>query len=312
MRRWDALRFAFLRPPVSHRADAWDRADQQLCVGVLRRFHHQLDIAGLHNRGAVKHQDRVGDLIGRGEVVGDVQDRDSQLLVQLAQAAENGRAQRGVHHRHRLVGDDQPWAQQQRARHHDALPLPAGELVRIAAEDFLGTQADGAQCLLDQPSSLRPCRRQTEFAHRRRQHVVHPVERIVDLVRVLEDRLHLAAELPSLRGRQLGQWAPVVSDLTLGGFDQTQQQPRQGGFAAAAFADHRGDPRQRRVDGEREMFERNFAIPPEHAAGEVLRDVTKFKQRRHAKWQATLASSLMARTVGFSVRQRACTCGQRG
>ncbi len=45
-------------------------------------------------------------------------------------------------------------SQQQRARHHDALPLTAGELVRIAAEDFLGPQADGAQCLLDQPRVL--------------------------------------------------------------------------------------------------------------------------------------------------------------
>src|SRR5208282_464183 len=174
------------------------------------------------------------------------------------------------------------------------------------AEDFLRTQADGAQRLLDQPSPLCPGRCQAEFAHRCRQYVVDSVERVIDLVRVLEDRLHLAAEFPPLGRRQAGQWAPLVADLALGWFDQAQQQPRQGGFAAAALADHRGDPRQRLVDREREALECDYPVPTKHAAAEVFRNVAQFDERRHARWHATTASSAIARTAGLSTRQRGC------
>ena len=149
--------------------------------------------------GAIQHDDVVGHLIGGGQIVRDVDDRDAELLVQLAQRAQDGRAQRRIDHRDRLVGDDQLRAQQQRARHHDALALAAAELMRIAAEDLLGPQADRAQRVLDQAAAfgLRPG--QTELRDRRRQHMIHPVERIVDLVRVLEDRLHVAPEVRAVR-----------------------------------------------------------------------------------------------------------------
>src|SRR5215469_6315522 len=173
-------------------------------------------------------------------------------------------------------------------------------------------EADGAQRFLDQPQALRPRRRESELAHRRREHVVDAIERVVGLVRILKNCLHLAAEFPSLSGGQLGQQAPPVSNLTFARLDEAQQQTGEGGLAAAALAHHRGDPRLVRADGEEEAFERNLAIPPENAAGEVFRDVAQLEERSHAKWHATETFSLTFRTAGLSMRQRGSAIGQRG
>ena len=71
-----------------------------------------------------------------------------------AQAFQDGGAQRGVDHGDRLVGQDHARLEQQRAGHHHALALAAAQLVGIAAQDLLGTQADRLQRLLDQTLGL--------------------------------------------------------------------------------------------------------------------------------------------------------------
>ena len=61
---------------------------------------------------------------------------------------------RGVDHGDRLVGQDDARLEQQGPRHHDALALAAAQLVRIAAQDLLGTQTHRLQRLLDQSLRL--------------------------------------------------------------------------------------------------------------------------------------------------------------
>ena len=65
------------------------------------------------------------------------------------QTFENGRAQRRVDHRHRLVGQEDARVEQQRARHHDALALTAAQLMRIAAERLLRAQPGQPQAFVD-------------------------------------------------------------------------------------------------------------------------------------------------------------------
>src|SRR6476659_886760 len=93
-------------------------------------------------------------------------------------------------------------AQQQRARNHHTLALSAAELMRVTAEDLLGAQTDSAQCILDPVARFGPRARQTESCHRCREHMVHPIEWIVDAVRVLEDRLNVAAKRAPLGAGQ--------------------------------------------------------------------------------------------------------------
>ncbi len=68
------------------------------------------------------------------EVVADEQQRQAELVLQIGQQVDDLRLHRHVERRDRLVADDQVGARRQRARDADALALPAGELVRIAAD----------------------------------------------------------------------------------------------------------------------------------------------------------------------------------
>ena len=72
----------------------------------------------------------------------------------LQQAVENRRPQRGVDHRDRFVGDDQARSQQERPGDHDALPLTAAQLVRVAAQCLRGRSPTAGQRLVHQRSPL--------------------------------------------------------------------------------------------------------------------------------------------------------------
>ena len=143
-----------------------DRRDEQLRVRVLGALDHLLDVAGLDDRAAVEDDDVLADLIGRRQVVRDVDDRDAEVLRQLPQRPEDRRPERGVHHRHRLVGQDHARPQEERPRHHDPLALPAAELVREPPERLLGAEPDRAERVLDQGPGLGPRGRQPEPARR--------------------------------------------------------------------------------------------------------------------------------------------------
>ena len=74
--------------------------------------------------------------------------------VELAAALQNRRAQRGIDHRHRLVGQDDARLQQQRAGDHDALALAAAQLMRDSARASPLAAGRPAAGLLDQLSRL--------------------------------------------------------------------------------------------------------------------------------------------------------------
>ena len=106
----------------------------------------QLDRSPLLDELAAVHDDgAVGDLTDDGEVVGDEQDGHPGLGAQPAQETHDLALRRHVERRHRLVTDDQGRPAGQRTGDRDPLPLPAGELGRVAV------QVDGAESdLLEQ------------------------------------------------------------------------------------------------------------------------------------------------------------------
>ena len=106
----------------------------------------------------VHHGDAVAHVAHDGEVVGDEDQRQAELALQVAQQVQDLRLDRHVERGDRLVGDDHLRLQGERAGDADALPLAAGELVRVAVV-VLGVQADGVHQLLDRPLALgrRPC-----------------------------------------------------------------------------------------------------------------------------------------------------------
>src|SRR6266853_5498855 len=97
--------------------------------------------------------------------------------------------QRRINHRHRLVGDDQAWIEQERSRDHDPLPLAATQLVWVLLEDFVTTYSNDFQRRLDQLTGRLFVPRQPEATDDQVEGMLDPIERVVHLVRVLKDRL---------------------------------------------------------------------------------------------------------------------------
>ena len=127
--------------------------------------------------------------------MGDIDDRDAEIVAQRLEQVDDRHPQRRIDHRHRLVGDDQLRIGEQRAGDGDALQLPAGKLVRIATAHLLQRQPDLAQGLVDgrprcsawSPAAMKPAPRHEQIA-------VELLQRIEGLERILEDRLHLVHE----------------------------------------------------------------------------------------------------------------------
>ena len=174
---------------------------------MLRIVEHRARVAAFHDAALPHDDDAVADIVGGGEVVGDVDDREAVAVAQVAQQVDDRGAQRGVDHRHRLVGHQQCRPGDQGARDGHPLELAARELVREAAADLGQREADAAQRLVG-------CRRDRGLAHdaghaprRREQVAVDPLHRVEGLERVLEDRLDLLHEGQpprACRGRSRG------------------------------------------------------------------------------------------------------------
>ena len=114
-----------------HRRRADEAGDEQVVRPVveLERRAHLLDDAVMHD------DDLVGHGHGLDLVVGDVDHRRLEPLVQLLDLGPHGDAQLGVEVRERLVEQEHLRVAHDRAAHGDALALAARELARIALEE---------------------------------------------------------------------------------------------------------------------------------------------------------------------------------
>ena len=87
----------------------------------------------LDQRAQVHHADPVGDVPDHREVVRDDQVGQAEVVLQVLQQVDHLGLDRDVERGDRLVGDDQVGLERQRPGDADALPLAAGELVRVLA-----------------------------------------------------------------------------------------------------------------------------------------------------------------------------------
>ena len=104
---------------------------ERLGVGMQRHLEQALLVGHLDDAAEIHDGDAVADVLDHGEVVGDEQVGELELLLQVDQQVDDLRLDRDVERRHRLVADDQVGAERQRAGDADALALAAGEFVRV-------------------------------------------------------------------------------------------------------------------------------------------------------------------------------------
>ena len=149
----------------------------------------------LHQPAEIHHADPIAEVTHDGQVVGDEEVRQAVPVAQLDEEVEDLRLHDDVERRGRLVENDEARAGRQRARDHDALALPARELVRIAAqvdrqEPDVVEQAGDALPEVGTPGE--PVGRQ-----RLRDQAVDGQPRVERRGRLLEDELDLAAQAPA-------------------------------------------------------------------------------------------------------------------
>ena len=92
---------------------------------------HLLRRAVLHQHAALQDGYAVGDLGHHAEVVGHEQQRHAPAALQVPHQRQDLGLGGDVQRRRRLVGDQHVRLQRQGGGDGDALPLPAGELVRV-------------------------------------------------------------------------------------------------------------------------------------------------------------------------------------
>jgi hypothetical protein len=105
---------------------------------MLRRGKDVAGDAALNDLAVVHDAHPVGHLAHDAEIVRDQQHRHVELVLELEQQVEDLRLDGHVECRGRLVGDEQVRLVGERHGDHDALALPAGELVRECFQPFLG------------------------------------------------------------------------------------------------------------------------------------------------------------------------------
>src|SRR5262245_20956832 len=79
--------------PLVLKIRQWDRLDEQLCIGMFWLLDDCFDASGFGDAAAVKDDDVLAHLVSRRQVVRDVNQGNTELPVELAEAVQNRSAQ---------------------------------------------------------------------------------------------------------------------------------------------------------------------------------------------------------------------------
>ena len=110
------------------------RSQQAPGVFVLWPAEDPGDRSFLHNLAEAHHGNPVGEIFDNAQIVGNEQDAQTHVLLEVLQELEDRRLDRDIDGRGRFVGDQQIGLVGQRHRDHHPLALAARELVREGAE----------------------------------------------------------------------------------------------------------------------------------------------------------------------------------
>ena len=104
---------------------------QRLRIGVLRIAEHLSCEPLLDHDAVLHHRNEIADLGCDPQIMRDEDDGEAKPLAQFRQQLQHLRLHGNIERRDRLVRDQHVRLQRQRSRQSDALPLAAGEFMRI-------------------------------------------------------------------------------------------------------------------------------------------------------------------------------------
>ena len=269
---------------------------------MARGAEHLGGAAFLDDATEIHHRDAVADLAHHGEVVADEEIGEAAPGAQRLQHVEDLRLDGDIEGGGGFVEHQQVGFQRQGAGDADALLLTAGKFVREAVQERRG-QADLGEQRGD-PVAQRLAGGDAVDAQGFGDGVLGRQARVERGGGVLVDELHAPAQWAHRCFVERGDVAAVEDDAAVGERDEAQQQAREGGFAAAAFADdaERGTAVEREVEFRHRAHLRRF-VEQAATAFEAARQAFGAEQRfGHgvAWWQATLRPGSTSRRRGFS------------
>src|SRR6185437_421160 len=159
------------------------------------------------------------------------------LALQAREQIEDLRLHGDIECAHRLVTDEQARLEDHRARDADALALPPGELVRIAAHQ-LRPQANAHEHLLHLARTCPGREARLMELEWLRDDPTDPHAWIEAGERVLEDDLQVTAQMLELRCRQIREGPPQPGHAARARADELQCRPREGRLPRARLSDH--------------------------------------------------------------------------
>ena len=199
------------------------------------------DPPGIHRGHA------IGQLGGDGQVVGNKDHGEAELLLQPAQHLDYGALGKHIERGGRLIEDQDLRVEQQAHRDQHALAHPAAQFVRVGVDDSRWLQLHHAEQL--QRAAACGSFRHPAVGLDRIPHLIpDPQHRVEGVLRALEHhRTFGPTEAPQLLRAQIDnidrRIAAPVEDLALANRGLFGQQPHQaqpeGGFTAAALAHQR-------------------------------------------------------------------------
>src|SRR5260370_11569202 len=183
------------------------------------------DLAQVHDRDAIR------DVLHDRKVMGDEQVRQVELRLQPLEQVDDLRLDRDVERGDRFVADDEGWADRERPRDPDALPLTARKLVRIAVGESRIHPHD-LQQLVDPVLPLFALGEPVDV-QRLANDVADRLPRIERRVWVLEDHRHVATVHSHLRTVLMGDVFTLEEDRSRGRVEQADDRAPQRRLAAA-------------------------------------------------------------------------------
>lgn len=97
---------------------------QKLSIRVLWMHQHLLDRSFLNNVPPKHDGDAIANIIGRSQVVSDIQDTYAEIFLELFEQVNDRHSQGCIDHRNRLIGDHQNRVGEQRPGDRNPLQLP--------------------------------------------------------------------------------------------------------------------------------------------------------------------------------------------
>ena len=194
----------------------------------------------------------------------DKQQGQTEVALQIFHQIEDLRLHRHIECRGRLVTDDHIGIGRQRTGNGDALPLPAGKLVR-KFDRIGGIKPDQFQQLADAAALLFLVAGQPEGLHRLGDDRTNPPARIKAGIGILKDHLQAAAQGQRIAG--FGIKRHIINRKRAGtGRQQAGHHTGHGGFARSRFPDQRKGLAL--SDRERHIIDRHqhlFVLTGQHA-----------------------------------------------